>query len=93
MWMMEHSAAVVECLSKKSEEKLMKAREAIDYLKKLGSDEPVFILRAQDIIAPYCVEKWVDVYEGMGGAATKAAEARAVAEQMVKWTGTRKFPD
>ena len=72
----------------------MKAKEAVKYLNEItASGEPVFILRAQDIIAPYCVEKWAEVYEGMGGAGTKAAHARAVAAQMVKWTGTRKFPD
>ena len=71
----------------------MEAREAIRYLLNIRSDEPIFILRAQDLIAPHCVNEWARVYEGMGGTATKAAEARAVAEQMVKWTGTRKFPD
>ena len=71
----------------------MTVGDATDYLEGLPISEPVFILRAQDLIAPHCVSEWARVYEGMGGSATKAAEARAVAEQMVKWTGTRKFPD
>lgn len=72
----------------------MHKNDAMLYIElNIADDEPVFILRAQDLIAPYCVNEWARVYEGMGGNAPKVAEAQAVAEQMVQWTGKRKFPD
>lgn len=70
----------------------MTALEAINYLSAIPAQEPVFILRAQDILAPHCVSEWARLFQSMGGGVLKAEEARAVAEQMVKWGG-RKFPD
>lgn len=72
----------------------MTVREGMTYLRGVVKEsEPIFILRAQDLIAPHCVSEWARVYEGMGGNAAKVAAARSVAEQMVQWTGKRKFPD
>lgn len=59
-------------------------------LNKEASDEPVFILRAQDVHAAYIVERWANLAEA--SAPKKAAEARKVAAAMRQWP-KRKLPD
>jgi len=55
-------------------------------------DEPVFVLRARDMLAPEIIHEWVDRAEKAGCSAAKVAEARELANKMVHWPG-RKFPD
>lgn len=61
-------------------------------LGKAADDEPVFILRGQDMISPQLVEEWADIAEHHKCSADKVAEARALALKMRGWF-PRKFPD
>jgi hypothetical protein len=55
-------------------------------------DEPIFVLRAQDRLAPGLVRAWADQAERAGCAGEKINEARALAEAMERWP-VRKLPD
>jgi len=57
------------------------------------SDEPVFVLRAQDVIAPSVVRLWADMAELMGVDVEKVAKAREIALHMDHWDGEKKTPD
>lgn len=80
------------------------AARGLGCLGRAASDEPVFILRAQDMLAPQIVEAWADDLE----AATrdeigvrrswydrKVREARALAHEMRAWQelNRKKLPD
>lgn len=54
-------------------------------LGKAADDEPVFILRAQDMHAPELVEAWANLAEGTRCSPEKVAEARALARMMRDW--------
>lgn len=60
-------------------------------LNKAADDEPVFVLRGQDMCAPQHVRDWADHAELRGCAPEKVAEARALANAMEQWP-TRKWP-
>lgn len=55
-------------------------------------DEPLFVLRGQDKLAPALISLWCEMAERTGTGPSKIAEARHIAEQMVAWS-RRKFPD
>jgi hypothetical protein len=61
-------------------------------LGKAADDEPVFVLRAQDVHAAMLVRKWAKKTEAAGGNPEKIKEARDVAKQMDKWP-TKKVAD
>lgn len=62
-------------------------------LKKVGEDEPIFVLRAQDRFAPIVVREWARLVENERGRGyPKAVEARLLADKMEAWR-TRKVPD
>jgi hypothetical protein len=63
-----------------------------DCLSKLAPDEPYFVLRAQDLLAPELVEAWAVEAALNGCAEDKVADARAIAAAMRKWR-KRKMPD
>jgi hypothetical protein len=74
------------------------ARETIEQanrgegcLGKAHPDEPVFVLRAQDIHAADLVEKWA-IFVSVQTHNNKAESARAIAEAMREWP-THKQPD
>ena len=48
-------------------------------------DEPVFVLRASDPIAPMAIRLWAAQSWQQGGDPEKIAKARAIAEAMEKW--------
>ncbi|MGH8572082.1 MAG: aspartate decarboxylase [Gammaproteobacteria bacterium] len=56
-----------------------------DCYAKLAPDEPYFVLRAKDPIAPEVVELWVALRKALHGDYPKLAEARACAEAMRRW--------
>lgn len=56
-----------------------------DCLSKVGPDEPIFVLRANDPIAPAAVRLWAAQYWQQGGDPAKVAEARACADAMEVW--------
>jgi hypothetical protein len=73
------------------------ANRGMGCLGKAYSDEPVFILRAQDRFAPDVVEVWAAKVEAVGkvGNGDKIKEARALAHQMRAWQALHvsKVPD
>jgi len=61
-------------------------------LKKAGDDEPIFVLRAQDKLAPDIVRAWAITAEAHGCHPDKLREAYELAEAMEQWP-IRKYPD
>jgi len=58
----------------------------------IGENEPVFILRAQDITAAAIVREWAALNEKLGGSATAINLAKTQARRMESWH-TRKLAD
>ncbi len=74
-------------------------KEELDRMKGWPTDEPVFVLRGQDLLAPLVVQDWIQRFmQGLSPApptteqSKKYREAMRVAEEMQKWPN-RKFPD
>ena len=61
-------------------------------LDKVADNEPIFVLRAQDRLAPGLVRAWAMQAEAHGCAPDKLREAYELAEAMEQWP-TRKYPD
>ena len=61
-------------------------------LEKAGEDEPIFVLRAQDKLAPGAIEMWADAAEDAGVPAEKVKDARELANLMRTWPN-QKIPD
>lgn len=61
-------------------------------LAKVTHDEPIFVLRAQDMLAPELVLEWALRAACHGCSPEKVAEAEACANAMQQWP-TRKYPD
>ena len=75
-----------------AKEEYEKAMRGEGCLGKAADDEPVFVLRAQDKLAPGLIELWAEGAEGHRCAPEKVAEARALAARMRAWPN-RKYPD
>lgn len=73
-------------------ETLEQAARGEGCLGKAADDEPVFVLRAQDVLAAGRVDDWADHAELQGSPPEKVAEARQLAEKMRAWP-SRKLPD
>lgn len=55
-------------------------------LRKIGYDEPIFVLRAQDISADDAVQKWIDMNVGhLGFDHPKIRDAVATRDAMAAW--------
>ena len=61
-------------------------------LDKVLDNEPIFVLRAQDTLAPIVVHVWVSLAQSHGCPPEKIAAALACADAMENWP-TRKLPD
>jgi hypothetical protein len=61
-------------------------------LRKAAPNEPIFVLRAQDRIAPFAVRYWAAQAERWGAPREKVDEAIELAKAMENWP-TRKNPD
>lgn len=61
-------------------------------LSKVSDDEPIFVLRAQDMFSPELVREWARLAHEKGCPQWKIDEAIAIAEEMEQWP-TRKYPD
>jgi len=61
----------------------------------IPDDEPVFLLRGQDVAAPDAVEFWANEVERYGGRADIVKSAREQAQKMREWQRNRmsKLPD
>lgn len=72
---------------------MTKQQELVDgCIAKAADNEPVFVLRAQDKLAPALVRAWAALAKEHGCPIDKANAAVDVAFAMEKWQ-TRKFPD
>ena len=59
-------------------------------LAKAGDDEPLFVLRAQDILAPATIRNWCEFAFLAGTPAEKLKEARELALAMEEWAKQNK---
>ena len=71
---------------------MMAFKNTCTTLAKVGEDEPIFVLRAQDPLAPYCIRQWVTSAAMRGVDKAKLKEAMDCADAMDKWTN-QKLPD
>lgn len=55
-------------------------------------DEPIFVLKASDMLAPMTIEWWAHKLQRAGGPQDKVNEALEVARAMRLWP-SRKIPD
>ena len=64
-------------------------------LAKVAEDEPIFVLRAQDKLAPALVSLWSELAELNGCPREKVSEAFDLSVQMRRWGREHrsKFPD
>jgi len=64
-------------------------------LAKAAGDEPLFILRAKDMLAPGVVRVWVHYARASGVPEEKLNEALELAERMERWQAKhgKKVPD
>lgn len=80
--------------TKKEELRLLAAGEGI--LSKIDDDEPIFILRGQDKLAPALVGLWIDFARLHGASPEKYEAALRLELAMLSWqkrTGRAKWPD
>lgn len=63
--------------------------------RKAGLDEPLFVLRAKDLLAPETVRYWANQALARGVPDAKIASALVLVEQMEAWqcTNAAKMPD
>lgn len=74
-------------------------------LNKAALNEPLFVLRAQDVLAPRVVEFWANLLYGeslrnqiegrlpQDPPSQKVVNARKIADLMRRWNGPKKLPD
>lgn len=60
-------------------------QSVIDTSNRIPEDEPVFLLRGKDVLAPKTVETWADLAEQMGASEHIIATARQQAKDMRKY--------
>lgn len=73
-------------------EELELQRRGEGCLGKAAMDEPLFILRGQDKLAPALVRAWAALAYEHGCTKQRCEESLQLAASMENWT-TRKFPD
>ncbi len=56
-----------------------------DCYERAGPDEPLFVLRAKDLLSPELVRLWADKSEEAGEFSDKVTEARKCADDMEAW--------
>lgn len=56
-------------------------------------NEPVFILRGQDLLAPATIRCWAAMARTHGVPGRKIQDALRLANEMESWHGDRKIPD
>lgn len=65
-------------------------------LGKAKADEPVFVLRAHDKLAPIIVRQWAKLLKFDGSTSPKIEDAFKLADEMIDWAnrnGGSKLPD
>lgn len=73
-------------------EELAKLDAGEGCLGKAADDEPIFILRGQDMLSEQGVRDWANRAESVGCSPEKVKEARQLADKMAEWPN-RKNPD
>lgn len=70
-------------------------REGVPCYEKAAADEPIFVLRAQDLLAPTIVADWACRAKTLGVNKEKVMAARRCAREMLSWqrSHTAKVPD
>jgi hypothetical protein len=71
----------------------MATRDTCTVLQKVAPDEPIFVLRARDLLAPDTIRYWAMLAKASGVNTAKWQEAQVCAKQMEEWSGKRKYPD
>ncbi len=73
----------------------MAYKQTCPTLAKVGDDEPIFVLRAQDDLAPTIIRVWCELMELNCGDVAKTDEARECADDMAIWAHNNesKIPD
>jgi len=75
-------------------EVLLAAAKGEGCLGKAADDEPVFVLRAQDILAPMAIRDWAyRAATRTGHRAPKVVQAEKDALEFIAWQGSKKLPD
>jgi hypothetical protein len=70
----------------------MATKHTCSCLKKAADDEPIFVLRAQDKLAPAVVQYWIDLARSQGTPEPTLQEAERCMASMEAWP-TKKVPD
>jgi hypothetical protein len=60
---------------------------------KADDNEPIFVLRAKDVLAPMVVRYWAELAAKMQVPTPKVLEAFHCAEAMQAWGGNKHVPD
>lgn len=60
-------------------------------LNKADPEEPIFVLRAQDLLAPIVIRLWADLARANKTDEEKVQEAKRLAFSMEQWTN-RRYP-
>lgn len=70
-------------------------KQTDECLKKVRWDEPIFVLRAQDKLAPILVEHWAELAQLLGAPREKTDEAIRLVARMRDWADKNgaKVPD
>jgi len=70
-------------------------RTGIPCYDKAGQDEPLFVLRAQDTLAPEIIREWAYRAKALGTPDEKVEQARRDADAMEDWqiANAKKIPD
>lgn len=58
-----------------------------------ADDEPLFVIRAQDKLAPTAIKIYIMLLEANGANTHKIIEAKASLSAFEKWEGPKKLPD
>lgn len=71
----------------------MNKQQAHDYIDTLKDDEPCFILRGRDRLAPTAIREWAEqVLRFPDPDLTKVKGAQQIAAEMDRWPGEKKLP-
>jgi len=76
--------------------KIEELQDVNSTLSKVAMNEPIFVLRARDVLAPGVVRHWAREAQGRGVRHDKVQEALELAARMEHWqqtVGGSKLPD
>lgn len=83
-------SAIADAIQKDPSLAVARHVKVIDHL---HPNEPFFVLRAQDLLAPTLIEDWCRRARAQGCDPKKIESALKVAREMTGWGGSKKYPD